>query len=280
MNNEKTESKKPIKLNGRNWEQKLDLIVCQNIFPKVVDRILLYGCAGTGKSSYPYYLGKFIEENSLQDYVTFNGVERITLSPDDTSDVFLGQYMPQKDGTLKWEDGVVIRAMKEGKILVLDEVDECSPECLPILNAILDDKSMRNLHTPEGNIKPHPDFAVFATTNKRPDELRPSLRSRFDIKLCADTPTKGSLKNVDKKLHDLLLNQTENLNAELYGWSDDITTRSCIAFSRIVSALNNRSEIDMVFEGDINEFVCDLIFGSKNTRMILMAISGINNELK
>ena len=260
------------------WETKLNTLILNSVFPKVVDRVLLYGSAGTGKSSYPFYIGEFIDQMGLEDSMVFNGVERLTLSPDDTSDIFMGQYMPQKDGTLQWQDGAVIRAMKLGKILVLDEVDECSPECLPILNAILDDKDMRLLHTPEGVIKPADGFAVFATTNKRPNELRPSLRSRFDVKLLADTPTNGALNNVTKKLQKILLNQTESLNEELYGWSDDITTRSCIAFTRICEALNSRSEIDVQFEGSIEGWVAHLIFG-KESNYILAAFSNIGNEL-
>jgi len=227
------------------WNEKLDFLFAKNIFPKVVNRALLYGPPGTGKSGYPFYATK-------------GDCERVTLSPDDTPDSLLGFLSPTKTGELAWHDGPAIRAMKQGKILVLDEVDECSPECMPVLNAILDDKNMVRLSTPFGTVKPKAGFAVFATTNKSPNDLRESLRSRFDVKLFADTPTEGVLQNVDEKLHNIVLSNVHNNCGDLKAFNDEITPRSAIAFSAILDAVKTKEVLGI----EKALFVATLIFGS------------------
>ena len=44
----------------------------------------------------------------------------------------------QGDQEIVFIDGPVIRAMKEGHILYIDEINMAKPETLPILNGVLD----------------------------------------------------------------------------------------------------------------------------------------------
>lgn len=55
----------------------------------------------------------------------------------DTSD-FLGKIRPTNDGLFKWEDGVVVRAMKAGKLLLLDEISLAQDSVLERLNPLLE----------------------------------------------------------------------------------------------------------------------------------------------
>tara|TARA_R110002167_G_scaffold35363_1_gene112967 strand:+ start:23 stop:763 length:741 start_codon:yes stop_codon:yes gene_type:complete len=243
----------------KNYQEILDYLFENNIFPNAVNRCLLYGPPGTGKSGYPYYATK-------------GECERITLSPDDTPDALLGFLTPDISGVLKWQDGPALRAMKKGTILVLDEVDECSPECLPVLNAILDDKNMVKINTPFGTVKPADGFAVFATTNKTPDNMRESLRSRFDIKLFADTPTNGVMKNIDHYLRKLVLDAVKTNAGELKPYTEGVTPRSAIAFSSIRKAMQNIPQFQDMSK---DEFCAQLIWGSYGLD-VLTTIAGGN----
>lgn len=63
-------------------------------------------------------------------------------------------------------DGPVIKAMKEGHILYIDEINMAKPETLPILNGVLDyRRQLTNPYTGEV-IKAAPGFNVIAAINE------------------------------------------------------------------------------------------------------------------
>ena len=86
-----------------------------------------------------------------------------------------------------WEDGPLVRAMRDGDILLVDELSLAEDSVLERLNSVLE--SGRALTLPEKGgseveeIVAHPDFRVLATMNPGGDfgkkELSPALRNRF-----------------------------------------------------------------------------------------------------
>lgn len=68
------------------------------------------------------------------------------------------------EGGKKWVDGPAIRAMKEGSILLMDEVNFLDPSVVGGLNRILDGMPY---YVPETNetVKPHDNFRVAMTSN-------------------------------------------------------------------------------------------------------------------
>lgn len=50
----------------------------------------------------------------------------------------MGKIRPTNDGLFKWEDGVVVRAMKQGKLLLLDEISLAQDSVLERLNPLLE----------------------------------------------------------------------------------------------------------------------------------------------
>lgn len=79
--------------------------------------------------------------------------------------------------------GVLIKAMKKGQWLILDELNLAKSEILESLNRLLDDN--RELFVPEKQIyiKPHKDFKIFATQNPSfyggRKELSKAFQNRF-----------------------------------------------------------------------------------------------------
>ena len=66
---------------------------------------------------------------------------------------------------MKWQEGVLVSALRNGWWLVLDELNLAPSEVLEALNRLLDHN--RELFIPETQeiVKPHPNFRLFATQN-------------------------------------------------------------------------------------------------------------------
>ena len=78
---------------------------------------------------------------------------------------YVGQYVPSEDGKLVFAPGALVKAMKNGWWLLLDELNLAPPDVLEALNRVLDDN--RELFIPETGetIKAHPRFQLFAAQN-------------------------------------------------------------------------------------------------------------------
>lgn len=116
-----------------------------------------------------------------------------TLTPDQPSSDLLGFYMV-KGHDMVWHDGVAARAWREGNRLVLNEVDQRSPEVETLLHVILDDPATTQLTLPTGEtIRPQPGFQAVATMNGNPAEMPEALRSRFTVQIHMTTVNPAAL---------------------------------------------------------------------------------------
>ena len=138
--------------------------------------ILLEGPTSTGKTSSIYFLAK----------KTFNRVVRINNHEYTELSEYIGSYsINPKDGSLYFKDGFLVKALRNGYWLLLDELNLAPTEVLEALNRLLDDN--RELYVPETSetIRPHPNFMLFATQNPAGSlyggrkHLSRAFRSRF-----------------------------------------------------------------------------------------------------
>jgi nitric oxide reductase NorQ protein len=128
---------------------------------------LLYGPPGTGKS----YAGQRAGVSS--------DVANVTLTPDTPAAELRGHYHP-RGGEFVWVDGPVVKAMREGRRLVVNEVNHAGGDTLSFLLAALDNRDSARLTLPSGEtVTPAPGYHVVGTMNGQPDELLPALRDRF-----------------------------------------------------------------------------------------------------
>lgn len=93
--------------------------------------VRLHGPAGGGKSTVPY--GAF-----GTDLIVMQGHGDTTVAH------FVGQHVPQPDGTFVWQDGPLTRAMREGSVFFLDEASRVPAEAMAILMSVADGR--RTLH--------------------------------------------------------------------------------------------------------------------------------------
>lgn len=117
--------------------------------------ILLQGPTSSGKTSMVEYLAKV----SGNKFVRINNHEHTDLQE------YLGSYVSTDDGSLKYQEGVLVEALRNGYWIVLDELNLAPSDVLEALNRLLDDN--RELFLPETQevIQPHPNFMLFATQN-------------------------------------------------------------------------------------------------------------------
>ncbi|KAA8897801.1 hypothetical protein FN846DRAFT_910245 [Sphaerosporella brunnea] len=84
----------------------------------------------------------------------------------------------------EWVDGMLIKAIEDGKWLVLDNANLCSPSVLDRLNSLLETNGFLvvNEHsTANGDpklVKPHPEFRLFITMDPKHGELSRAMRNR------------------------------------------------------------------------------------------------------
>lgn len=138
-----------------------------NIYPKETEQIkeiaikmniptLLVGEAGLGKSTTAIF--------AIDDlpYSTVN------LSRQHDLVDLLGQYVLEKDpegeGTrFAWKDGKVTKAVKEGHVLVLEELTMADASVLSALHGLIEQPP--KLHTLQGDVEVHENFRIIGTCN-------------------------------------------------------------------------------------------------------------------
>ena len=152
--------------------------------------VLLQGPTSSGKTSLIEYLAKI----SGNKYVRVNNHEHTDLQE------YLGTYISDLNGQLIYQDGVLVKALKEGHWIVLDELNLAPTDVLEALNRLLDDN--RELLVPETQqvIRPHEDFMLFATQNPPGTYggrkvLSRAFRNRF-LELHFDEIPEGELETI------------------------------------------------------------------------------------
>ncbi|KAF9637501.1 von Willebrand factor type A [Lasiodiplodia theobromae] len=117
--------------------------------------VLIQGPTSAGKTSMIEYLAK----RSGNKFVRINNHEHTDLQE------YLGTYVSGNDGKLQFQEGILVKALREGQWIVLDELNLAPTDVLEALNRLLDDN--RELLIPETQevVRPHEDFMLFATQN-------------------------------------------------------------------------------------------------------------------
>uniref|UniRef100_F6HXY6 Midasin n=2 Tax=Vitis vinifera TaxID=29760 RepID=F6HXY6_VITVI len=117
--------------------------------------VLLQGPTSSGKTSLVQYLAAI----TGHEFVRINNHEHTDLQE------YLGSYVTDASGKLVFHEGVLVKAVRNGYWIVLDELNLAPSDVLEALNRLLDDN--RELFVPElrETIPAHPDFMLFATQN-------------------------------------------------------------------------------------------------------------------
>ncbi|KAG6496185.1 hypothetical protein ZIOFF_044033 [Zingiber officinale] len=117
--------------------------------------VLLQGPTSSGKTSLVHYLASV----TGHEFVRINNHEHTDLQE------YFGTYITDSQGRLLFQEGVLVKAVRLGYWIVLDELNLAPSDVLEALNRLLDDN--RELFIPElqETIRAHPNFMLFATQN-------------------------------------------------------------------------------------------------------------------
>ena len=186
--------------------------------------ILLKGPTGSGKTKLAETLSETIDRPMHQ----------VNCSVDLDAESLLGfkTIQTNENGTqeIVFIDGPVIKAMKEGHILYIDEINMAKPETLPILNGVLDyRRKLTNPFTGE-IINAAPWFNVIAAINEGYIGTLPmneALKNRFVV---------IQVDYIDGDiLSDVIKNQSQ--------LSDDKTIQKIINFNEDLRTMTKQGQI-------------------------------------
>jgi MoxR-like ATPase len=142
------------------------------------DNILIEGGAGSGKTI------------SVQSYASARRLRYFNVSNNngiDPSQLF-GRWIPKSDGQgYMWQDGAVTLLVRNGGVLLLNEVNFLPARVSTVLFSLLDYRREIQLLENGGEVvKAHPNLLIVADMNygyKGTQELNQAFSDRFNIKL-------------------------------------------------------------------------------------------------
>jgi nitric oxide reductase NorQ protein len=108
------------------------------------------------------------------------------------------------DGNIGFDEGILVKSMKEGNVLYLDEINAAEADVLLRLDEALDDRRQIILKESNGQIiKARDSWFVIATINPLTHvgtkELPPQLLSRFPVRIRLDYPPEDVEYQIIKK---------------------------------------------------------------------------------
>ena len=180
--------------------------------------ILLKGPTGSGKTKLAETLSATVN----------TPMHQVNCSVDLDAESLLGfktiKTNEQGQQEIVFIDGPVIKAMREGHILYIDEINMAKPETLPILNGVLDYR--RQLTNPfTGEVIKAPGFNVIAAINEGYVGTLPmneALKNRFVV-IQVDYIDGDILKDVIKQQSQL---QDDAIIEQIIKFNEDLRTMS------------------------------------------------------
>ena len=181
------ESEQPTYL---DWNNSIDII--DKAFEKGLF-VLVIGPKGTGKTS-------LVREYAAQKSKELQSIN-FSLR---TRESHLVGTKNLVDGNIGFDEGILVKSMKEGNILYLDEITAAEADVLLRLDEALDDRRQIILKESDGQIvKAKDSWFVIATINPLTHvgtkELPPQLLSRFPVRIRLDYPPEDVEYQIVKK---------------------------------------------------------------------------------
>ncbi|MEV0538420.1 AAA family ATPase [Nocardia salmonicida] len=186
--------------------------------------VLLYGPPGTGKTS--------LIEAAFGDLLTVQGDGDTTVAD------FVGEYAQNPDGTFEFVHGPLVRAMREGRVLFIDDATLIPPTVLSVVYPAMDGRKEIVIKAHRGEVvTAAPGFFVVAGHNPGVHGaiLSDALSSRFafQVQVGSDYDLAEQL-GVDTKAVKVARNLAARKDKGEIGWAPQL--RELLAFRKIAAA--------------------------------------------
>lgn len=197
---------------------------------KLKKNVLLYGPTGPGKTT------------SIQAYAAATNTKVAIVSGNASMEIsqLFGKYILDGKGGQVWIDGPITDVMRNGGIIIIDELNLIMMKILGPLYSMCDARRTITLLDHKGEvIQAHPDVTIFATMN--PDYagtgvVNAAFRNRFAIQIAWDYDDKVESKLLKSK-NLLVLAQQLRAEAAKGMYETPISTNMLIEFEEFVEAL-------------------------------------------
>lgn len=213
-----------------------------------VDRVLLVGPPGTGKSTTAAQIAEC--------------KHRVTMTETTPVEHLLGQFQLVKGETV-WIDGPVTKAMRNGEAILFDEIDRLSPEVASVLYELMDDAPYATLASGE-EVRAKEGYKVILTSNEGIDMLPPAVQDRVQVIIPALTPHPAALAGIDGKLSNLCVRYYSGLP------KGNHAMRPTIRRTRMMHSL--------VTEGIPTEVAAFLVYGGDGAKEIFSTLTSIESD--
>lgn len=179
--------REPCLLEGETSTSKTSSVLyLASLLNQPVVRLNLNGQTDTGE-----LIGRYVprDDEAAQTIAASNAVSSATDSPDTLTTDAADAAADAARHPWRWQDGLIVQAIKHGWWVVLDEVNLAEPQILERLNSILERDPTLVLSEHDNTVfgtalRPvHPNFRIFATMNPAEyagrSELSPAYRDRW-----------------------------------------------------------------------------------------------------
>ncbi len=163
--------------------------------------VIIIGPKGTGKTSL------------VRDFARIKGKKLVSINFSlRTRESHLVGTKTLTDGTVSFDEGLLVKSMREGSMLYLDEINSAEADVLLRLDEALDDRRQIVLKESTGEvIKAKEDWSVVATinplTHSGTKELPPQLLSRFPVRISLEYPPEDVELTIVKNTFQEIMSQ-------------------------------------------------------------------------
>ncbi len=210
--------------------------------PEGGNHVLLYGPRGTGKTT----------SAARSRYVTPDGnpqpVYSITLTSEQSAASLWGHWMPKGDQFV-WNDGPMLRAWREGALLVINEIDHASEDVQNVLHVLLDDPEVAQFTLPTGEtVRPGKGFRCIATMNGFPEDISEPVLDRFGLTVDVARPSTEMIEALPEDLREEAKWQYKHVDEER--GEPAVTYRQLEMFAALRNTLSPDTAAALVFGYD------------------------------
>lgn len=215
---------------------------------------LLIGETGTCKTTLVKCLAKELDQELV----------RINLDGGTSTDQLVGRFQvrkhPEKDvPETFFQEGALVKAMRDGAILLLDEINAALADVLFVLHAVLEQDARLFIPETGEEVLPHKNFRIVATMNPVGDyagtrTLNHALYSRFGCVIRFNTPEASDVLAIMKDRFPELPESTLIKIADAYEQCNKafkeqkintrISVRECLSACALSDSLSIKDAID------------------------------------
>jgi hypothetical protein len=192
--------------------------------------VLIYGPTGPGKTT------------SVEAWAAARNLRMASISGNASMEPsqMTGKFVSDGEGSFMWIDGPVTDVVRNGGVLLLDEVNFINPKIYTNLYSLTDGRKSITLLDHHGEtIQAHPDLTIFATMNPEyigTTPLNYAFRNRFDIQIPWDYDDAVEEKLISCKALRILMKQLR-VEAAKGQYETPISTNMGMEFIDLVADL-------------------------------------------